>query len=64
MAISDEQVQVVGKIADTLDSLIAASAMRLPAEKKLEYTLATLEQLSGELKALFVEVSGENPWED
>ena len=64
MAITDEQLEEVGEAADTLDNLIAAAKMRLPPEKKLQYTIENLQTLSAKLKAIVVAISGDNPWSD
>lgn len=62
MDISHEQIEVIGKSADTLDNLVAASVLPLSAEKKLQYTLDSLKALSETLKGIYAQVSGENPW--
>lgn len=64
MNITDEQLDEVGQVADILDNLLAASAMKLPPEKKLQYTLGNLRELSARLKSIVVSVSGDDPWGD
>jgi len=64
MALTTEQIEEIGEVADTLDNLIAAAKIPLPAEKKLQYTLESLQAQSAKLKAIFAAVSGNNPWSD
>ena len=63
MEITDEQLGEMGKAADSLDNLISAAAMPLPLAQKLQYTLDTIRELSARLKAVYMDVSGDNPWE-
>lgn len=63
-AIDFDTVDEIGIAADTLDNLVAASKMPLPSDKKLQYTVASLQTLSDNLKSIFVRITGENPWSD
>ncbi len=64
MALTTEQLEEIGKVADTLDNLIAAAKIPLSPEKKLQYTIDSLREQSAKLKSVFVAVSGDNPWSD
>lgn len=64
MNITEEQLDEVGRAADSLDNLIAAANLPMPASRKLHYTLGSLRALSAKLKAIVVTVGGDDPWGD
>lgn len=52
----------VGDIADSMDNILAATELVLPAEMHKEQMKLKIEEWSRQLKAIYVEVTGENPW--
>lgn len=59
-----EVAQKLGKIVDKLDNYLAAADLSgLPPEFHLRQLKAGLSDMSKELKALFVDFTGDNPWD-
>jgi hypothetical protein len=53
----------IGRVADTLDNLIAALQMPLPDRMHIVALRAALPDASAALKAAYVAAFGENPWQ-
>lgn len=62
-AISDEQIDQLGRLADQLDNLIGAMDLPMPATFHVGQLKQTLPEIAAAIKQLVVDVSGENPWE-
>ncbi len=62
--ISPEHLAKLGRLADTADNLAGASKLPMRAEMHVEQLRSGLERMSKELKALYVAMSGDNPWEE
>lgn len=60
---TEEQNERFGMLIDSIDNLKAAAETPLPAKIHLEHINAILPELSAEFKKLFIEITGENPWE-
>ena len=58
----NENLDEIGKIADTLDNLTAAMSMNLPAEMHLEGMKQAIPIVSARLKKAVIAISGEDPW--
>jgi hypothetical protein len=54
----------LGEIADSMDSLVHAMKLPMPAQFHLDSLKATLPALVKQLRDLYVAETGENPWED
>jgi hypothetical protein len=54
--------QVVGETADTIDSLVHAMKLPMPATTHLEALRVTLPRIVETLRKVYVAETGENPW--
>jgi hypothetical protein len=61
--ITDEQLDDLGKLADTADNYAAAAKLRLPDSLHREALTKGMEIISEALKNLYKQISGENPWD-
>ena len=53
-----------GLLIDRIDNVIAAFELPLPAGFQVKQSKSILMQISKEMKAVFVDENGENPWEE
>jgi len=53
----------IGKMSDRTDNLYYASRMPLPAEAHKKILQGALQDIRDDLRKLYVEITGENPWE-
>lgn len=53
-----------GQVADTVDNLISALTLPLPDKLHLQALRESLPSVRDRLRAIYVEQTGENPWED
>jgi len=53
----------LGLAIDRVDNMLASLFLPLPTEMHVEQFRKTLPEIVAELKAGFVEATGENPWE-
>ena len=60
----DVQLDKLGRLADSADNYLALNELPMPDSIKVDGMKTGLAELSEELKALYVELSGENPWND
>lgn len=60
---SKESLDQIGEIKDTIDNLIHATDLAMPAEFHLNCLKDELKQIEQTLKEIYVKESGENPWE-
>jgi len=61
---SDELLDALGKIADSIDNIMAATELPLPPAMHLEQIKYRLPEWSAQIKGIYVELCGENPWEE
>lgn len=52
-----------GSLIDEIDSLSAGLSIPLPAEMHLEQLKKLLPEKVEKLKKIFLQITGENPWE-
>lgn len=52
----------VGKLADTCDNLKSALTMPLPFHIHKEALNGSLETMRNELREIYIEMTGANPW--
>lgn len=62
MIMYEDSVEKVGRIADSVDSLLVAMKMPMPAQFHLAQLKVALVDISTQLKDIYICVSGENPW--
>ncbi len=61
---TDDQIERLGLLADELDNLHGATQLAMPAAFHLKQLQRALPELSAKIKALVVEISGDDPWGD
>jgi len=59
----EENFEKLGQIIDGLDNLASGLNLPLPNEMHLDNLKVILPRMVEELKQLFVEMSGEDPWD-
>lgn len=57
-------VEVVGKQSDTIDNLIAASKLPMPADFHLTQIKNAMETMRDELREAYTGITGESPWSE
>lgn len=62
MNITDDQLNTLGEFADELDNLHGATQLAMPPAYHLKQLQRALPELSARIKALVVEISGNDPW--
>lgn len=60
---TEEQIEELGQIADTVDNLAGAMQLGMPAQFHLDQLKVLLPQVADRIKKLVVDISGDNPWE-
>jgi hypothetical protein len=60
---TEEQKEQWGQFIDRLENLQYALEMKIPAEMHVKQFRKEMPELVKEQKQLFIEVTGENPWE-
>ena len=53
----------IGDVAETLDNLIGALQLRLPAQMHVDQLKLALPKLRDTLRLIYIAETGENPWE-
>lgn len=61
---TDEQRDLLGYVADKADNLIHASMLPMTAQFHVEQLRAGLEDIRNQLRGLYVDIVGDNPWND
>lgn len=59
---SEEIADRIGRLADTCDNVVQASYLPMPADFHLAQLRIAIREMSKNLKALHVDITGENPW--
>lgn len=54
----------IGKLADQVDNLIAATEIPMPPIFHLKNLVVELNKVSVELKDIYYSITGENPWKE
>jgi hypothetical protein len=62
MATPDERTERIGELADRLDNLLAATNLPMSPEFHLRQVKVGLEEISKELKAIYKDAAGVDPW--
>lgn len=63
MEITPEQLDTLGRLADTAENYAAASRLPMPPAFHVEQLRAGLEDLAAQIKQVYVVIAGENPWD-
>ena len=61
---NEEQLSELGDIADEIDNLCGAMELPMPATFHIDQLKKLLPKESERIKALYVAISGNNPWAD
>jgi hypothetical protein len=59
----EEKFEILGQLIDSLDNLSHALKLPLPPEMHVEQISIALPEKVKELKEVFAEITGENPWD-
>lgn len=59
-----EEAEKLGRIADRVDNLNAALRLPLPAREHVEQLQIALPQIVHDLRAVYVALTGDDPWDD
>ena len=60
----DDKLEMLGQAIDRVDSLTHGLVIPMPADFHLQQLKKILPEVVKELKAGFVAVTGENPWDE
>ena len=58
-----DNAEKIGRLADKVDNLIAATEIPMTPEFYLKNLVVELKRVSTELKEIYQSVTGKNPWE-
>lgn len=58
-----ENIEAIGQLADRADNFAAAVKLPLPPKVHADQLAEGMREISRELKRIYVEVTGENPWD-
>ena len=59
----EDKFETLGQLIDSLDNLAHALKMPLPIHMHIEQLSVALPEKVKQLKEVFVEITGENPWD-
>lgn len=62
--ITPDQLDRLGRTSDKADNFTHAVKLPLPDSLHKQQLAEGMQKIRDELRALYVEVSGENPWEE
>jgi hypothetical protein len=57
-----QRIEKVGQLSDTIDNLLHAMQLPLPPQMHLSSLKGNLESVRDELREIYTEETGENPW--
>lgn len=60
--ITDDQIERLGKLADSLDAALYPMRLPLPDTMKIEGMSGSMREARDEIAKLVIEISGDNPW--
>lgn len=58
----NDKFETLGQIIDSIESLVYSLNLPLPPQMHVEQMRVALPEKVEELKSVFVEITGENPW--
>ncbi len=59
-----ETMEMLGEQADTLDNLLHAAQLPMPAQTHLDCMLPNIKEVMLKLREIYVIETGDNPWSD
>jgi hypothetical protein len=59
----ENKFEKLGQLIDELDNLSHSLQIRIPAQTHLEQMRIALPEKVKELKLVFIEITGDNPWD-
>lgn len=59
---SELNIEELGQAADTVDNLLSAESIPIPATLAKEGRVASLTELRSKLRKIYTDATGENPW--
>lgn len=62
--VTEAQLEKLGHLVDRIDNLVHAGAIPMPDKLRATALAEALPDLHSELKTLYVEIAGEDPWAD
>jgi hypothetical protein len=62
--VSEAQLEKLGKLVDRIDNLVHAEAIPMPEAIRVIALSKILPDVHSELKSLYVEIAGDDPWAD
>lgn len=60
--ITNEQIEIIGGLVDRCDNLVAASQLPMKPEFHLQQLRSALIDIGTDLRSLYRDISGEDPW--
>lgn len=58
-----DQLEALGSIADRIDAILGMEDIPVPVEIAREGRKGSLRSIRDDLRGLFIEICGEDPWE-
>lgn len=59
----EEKYEKLGQLIDRIENIQYALNLQIPAEIHLDAVRGSLPEIVKELKASFIEITGNNPWD-
>jgi hypothetical protein len=59
----EEKFETLGQLIDSIDNLAHALTIPMPAQFHVDSLKSLLPEKVAELKKVYIEITGENPWE-
>lgn len=59
----EQAVESFGDAIDRIDNLLGAMKLSMPAKFHLDQLQGTLPEISGQLKNVYKNIVGQNPWD-
>ena len=60
---STDSMEELGKASDTIDNLLGAMQLPLPAQLHLDQLRRSLPEIRDTMRRVYVERTGDNPWD-
>lgn len=64
MSANSDRYERIGLLADRVSNLLGAMKLPMPPQMHLDQLRKSLPELRDELRQLYADATGENPWED
>lgn len=63
MNITEDNMDKIGELSDRIENLTYAAKLNLPPAMHLEQITKVIVEIKDELRAIYKDTTGENPWE-